>query len=222
MIFNAARRLQPIYSHIKKHECFKFVLELFLFSCYNSYVYRNYRDVKSLKNKKTVIALSILTGILVSVFALFSVSAYSENDPLITLSYLKEILFPAFKQEIISEIGTNTAQDNESAFPDESTPAVNTDSAADATYKLLELSAGQTVTANSICEFIVRPGSNVTVISPFPAQGIADITNGIEVLNGERISINAYCLIPRGSDGRGMTVVSEKAYIMIRGDYTIG
>ena len=71
-------------------------------------------------------------------------------------------------------------------------------------------------------EFIVRPGSNVCAVSPFPSQGIADITNGIEVLDGEKISINAYCLIPRGADGRGMTVVSEKAYIMIRGDYTIG
>ena len=76
--------------------------------------------------------------------------------------------------------------------------------------------------ADSICEFIVRPGSRVAVISPFPSQGVADITNGIEVLGGENVSINAYCLIPRGADGRGLTVLSEKAYIMIRGDYTIG
>ena len=81
---------------------------------------------------------------------------------------------------------------------------------------------GQTVMANSICEFIVRPGSKVEAISPFPEQGIADITNGIEVLNGDIISLNAYCLIPRGNDGRGMKVLSEKAYIMIRGEYTIG
>ena len=179
----------------------------------------------NLKKKSTVIALAILTGILVSVFALFSVSAYSDNDPLVTLSYIKEILFPAFKAEIISEIsGTTNDGAFEEEFMGESNAAVYTDnqSAADATYTLIELDYGQTVTADSICEFIVRPGSKVNAVSPFPAQGIADITNGVEVLNGEQISINAYCLIPRGSDGRGMTVVSEKAYIMIRGDYTIG
>ena len=81
---------------------------------------------------------------------------------------------------------------------------------------------GQTILADSICEFIVRPGSRVVAVSPFPGQGIADITNGIEVLGGEQISINAYCLIPRGGDGRGLTVIGERAYIMIRGDYTIG
>ena len=176
-----------------------------------------------MKKKRTVIILSILTGILVSVFALFSVSAYSENDPLVTLSYIKEILFPSFKEEIISEISdmtTGTSSDNTA----EEDSAVSTDipGAADATYTLLELDLGQTILADSICEFIVRPGSKVNAVSPFPSQGIADITNGVEVLDGEQISINAYCLIPRGSDGRGMTVLSEKAYIMIRGDYTIG
>ena len=38
----------------------------------------------------------------------------------------------------------------------------------------------------------------------------------------ETIAINAYCIIPRGADGRGFKVISDKAFIMIRGDYTIG
>lgn len=182
-----------------------------------------------MNKKKTAVIISLITVSLITVFAFVSVSAYSENDPLITLSYIRDILFPSFKQEIMTEVDERV---NSLTFDDPSVPAYsgtesgieNTDniSQADATYTLLELNQGQTVMADSICEFIVRPGSNVCAVSPFPAQGIADITNGIEVLDGERISINAYCLIPRGADGRGMTVVSEKAYIMIRGDYTIG
>ncbi len=189
-----------------------------------------------MKKRKTAVVVGIIIASLLSVFALFSVSAYSENDPLITLSYLQDILFPAFKEDIMTQVNTaieasgHQITESDDAVPvvsDEAEDAKSVDgmenaSSADATYTLLELTKGQTVMADSICEFIVRPGSNVCAVSPFPSQGIADITNGIEVLNGEKISINAYCLIPRGSDGRGMTVISDKAYIMIRGDYTIG
>lgn len=221
----------------KQYNLQKFVLEIFMSLCYNVCVYRNNKDVTSLKKRKTAVVVGIIIALLLSVFALFSVSAYSENDPLITLSYLQDILFPAFKDDIMTQVNTaiedlsqRGAEYDDKAVPavsDEAEDAENVDgidsnSSADATYTLLELTKGQTVMADSICEFIVRPGSNVCAVSPFPSQGIADITNGIEVLDGEKISINAYCLIPRGSDGRGMTVISDKAYIMIRGDYTIG
>ena len=185
-----------------------------------------------MNKKKTAVVLSLIIVSLLSVFTFVSVSAYNGDDPLITLSYIKEILLPDFKEEIMQEVDemvSDISYDPDSLpvyseTKDEpvDTDSLNNGSQADATYTLLELEKGQTVMAESICEFIVRPGSNVSAISPFPAQGIADITNGTEVLDGETISINAYCLIPRGSDGRGMTVLSEKAYIMIRGDYTIG
>lgn len=151
-----------------------------------------------MSKKKLTIIISILVGVILSVTVLVSVSAYTDDDPLITLSYLEQVILPQIQGGTL-----------------ETSQASNT-------YTLLELEQGQIVTANSICEFIVRPGSKVSAVSPFPAQGIADITNGIEVLADELISINAYCLIPRGDDGRGIMVLSEKAYVMIRGDYTIG
>lgn len=189
------------------------------------------------KRKLTVI-FSVLLGIILIASAIFSASAYSDNDPLITLSYLEKIFAPALKEEIFTEVSTIIpSADEENFIPainENETMPENIDGVVDSeqtetqgvpqgnSYTLLELTQGQTVLANSICEFIVRPGSRVTAVSPFPTQGIADITNGIEVLSGEMISINAYCLIPRGADGRGITVVGEKAYVMIRGDYTIG
>lgn len=158
-------------------------------------------------------------------------SASSESDPLISLSYLEKIVLPSFKQEILSEISGSeidlsddiiTEQVQETVSPSEN-EAVNVDEVIvpTASYTLIELSRGELVIAESICEFIIRPGSHVACVSPFEAQGIADITNGKEVLAGEEFAINAYCLIPRGGDGRGLKVVSDKAYIMIRGDYTI-
>lgn len=197
-----------------------------------------------MNKKRLTIVFSIIFGAVLMVSAIFSASAYSDSDPLITLSYLQEIFAPSLKQEILSDIengfvsedeiqpesepenAPETEQETVPAVSEQENRAESVDNIADTSqspsYTLLELSHGQTVMAQSICEFIVRPGSKVAVISPFPSQGIADITNGVEVLSGEMVSINAYCLIPRGGDGRGITVIGEKAYVMIRGDYTIG
>lgn len=200
--------------------------------------------------KRTKIALicAVLTAVIVSAFAVTGVSAYSETDPLITLSYLEEVVVPNIKEELTSfieasfsgvrddlaqELSNQIDSKLESVEPTVQTSTVapggqvNADdviasSPASASYTLLELNKGQKIMAQSICEFIVRPGSKVIAVSPFESQGVADITNGVEVLDSKEISINAYCLIPRGSDGRGMEVVSEKAYIMIRGEYTVG
>ena len=200
--------------------------------------------------KKTKVALicAVLTAVAVSVFVFTGVSAYSETDPLITLSYLEQIVVPEMKEEVTSFIETSfkdvrddlaqelsnqidskleSVQPTVQASSNVTNSAVNSDevsalSPANASYTLLELNKGQKIMAQSICEFIVRPGSKVVAISPFDSQGVADITNGVEVLNSQELSINAYCLIPRGGDGRGMEVVSEKAYIMIRGEYTVG
>ena len=145
-----------------------------------------------MKKKNLTVLLSILVGVILSVTALVSVSAYSNDDPLITLSYLEQVVMPKMQ------------------------------ASSSGSYTLIELNKGQTITANSICEFIARPGSYITVVSPHASQGIADVTNGTELFNGTQVPMNAYCIIPRGGDGRGFTVTSQKAYVMIRGDYKIG
>ncbi len=196
-----------------------------------------------MKNKKSAVISGILAGILLIACIIPAVSAYTDDDPLITLSYLEQVVVPALKEELIDFIGESLidgkssqneeVQSEKEPQKDNKEESVNetqsegeiqseTTSASIGTYTLLELTKGQEITAESICEFIVRPGSKVIAVSPFEAQGIADITNGIEVLDGDEISINAYCLIPRGGDGRGMKIESESAYIMIRGEYTIG
>ncbi len=189
-----------------------------------------------MKNK-IFLSLSLILAIIFTTVALLSVSASTEGDPLISLSYLEKIILPSFKDEILDEVDSkisdieysyenNDEYDGEdilNTFANGETKAENIDGQnTSSSYTLLELRCGQVVTADGICEFISRPGSKITVVSPFPAQGIADITNGNEILNDVEVPINAYCLIPRGGDGRGFKVQSENAYIMIRGEYTIG
>lgn len=184
------------------------------------------------KKKKTVL-LGVFAGITLAATAIFTAEAVSDDDPLITLSYLEKVVLPSLKgdvkEEITNDIKNEIKQELKEELSDEiaSETFFVSDSGENANasfseYELIELSYGQSVTANSICEFIARPGSYVTVISPFETQGIADITHSVELCDSDEVPMNAYCIIPRGDDGRGFTVQSQKAFIMIRGDYTIG
>ena len=73
-------------------------------------------------------------------------------------------------------------------------------------YSVVFLSKGQKLMATgketSSLEVILRAGSVVT-ISPFDDQGIADLTSSKELYNNDPLVKNNYCIIPRGSDGRG-------------------
>ncbi len=172
--------------------------------------------------------LKICAGIVLSAMIIiplaFSAVSYSAgNDPLVTLSYLTEIILPQIKNDVTAEVEKQV-----NALANVTEVTVPDDTASDemhsplGTYTLLELENGKCVYTNSVLEFIVRPGSSVTTISPFPEQGIADITNAIEYLDGDEIKINSYCIIPRGNDGRGIKVNNEISYILVRGDYYIG
>lgn len=73
---------------------------------------------------------------------------------------------------------------------------------------------------------ILRSGSAIAV-SPYTeqgkTQGINNLTDGIDILDGQNVPLFNSVLIPRGgSDGRGVKVTSlEGAYFMIGGNYTI-
>ena len=183
----------------------------------------------------TVIILCVLT---ISVCVFSTVSFSQGSDPLVTLSYLTDIIMPQMKKDIMAEIAVNHQNTEEisnenstdTKQPEQETRPIETEKTEEiedqalptGTYILLELENGKTVFADSVLEFIVRPGSDVKTISPFENQGIADITNGKEYLNNDVIEHNAYCLVPRGEDGRGFTVTNDKSYILVRGEYHIG
>ena len=157
------------------------------------------------KSRLFAVLGAVCLGAIVTVCAGTAIAS-TDTDPLITLSYLEQVAMPKFKSEVVAEISGSS----------------NTTVEKDSSYAVIELSKGQVVYADSVVEFIVRPGSKAVCVSPFDDQGVADITLGKEVMNNGEIALNSYCIIPRGEDGRGIKIVSDKAYIMIRGDYRIG
>ena len=191
----------------------------------------------SKKKRSALIAASVLCVIAI-VFPCFVLATdyVPENDPLVTLSYMKDVFGPSLKQEIKDEIRAEAASDAEKdpetdtkteiETETEETPAQGEGSADDAApvnvgYAVVELLAGQKLSSKSgTVELIVRPGSSAVAFSEIPENGLSDISEMKEVLNGEEVGINHALIIPR-NDGRGIVITSDKAYVLVRGDYIV-
>ena len=191
----------------------------------------------SKKKRSALIAASVLCVIAI-VFPCFVLATdyVPENDPLVTLSYMKDVFGPSLKQEIKDEIRAEAASDAEKdpetdtkteiETETEGTPAQGEGTADDAApvnvgYAVVELLAGQKLSSKSgTVELIVRPGSSAVAFSEIPENGLSDISEMKEVLNGEEVGINHALIIPR-NDGRGIVITSDKAYVLVRGDYIV-
>ena len=176
-------------------------------------------------------------------------AAGSADDPLVTLSYINKILVPQIDQIISNKIAAisssqiqapeqtqvptaasatappTTTEDNSqnSQYQQQGSNSdyISFISAESLSYGLVELTKNQKIKAKSgTLEMILRPGGTAKVISSYQTQGIADITVGAELLNDEDVPINHSLIVPR-ADGRGISVTSVIAYILVRGDYEI-
>ena len=196
-----------------------------------------------MKKVLRITACLLLAGALAfGALCVYAAQYASADDPLVSLSYINEVLLPHIQDMIENalsgaDIGDTvvttppetteepietTTEPPETTVPEVVFPAgtVNTGSQ----YVVVQLFAGQTLYASvNSCEVIVRAG-NTTVVSPFTVkweeQGVSDTTDGKELYNAQAIPTNHTILIPR-DDGRGITVDAGGAWLMVRGDYII-
>ncbi len=195
-------------------------------------------------NRRKIIFLVVSTlFITVISSAVFIANAdYSvTNDPLITLSYVNETLIPKLEAQITERVlATLKGEDIETPAepedpsepeaptepekpdePIEPTPSVDLSGLK---YIVVRLTKGQKLFANGenteSLEIVLRAGEALSV-SPFHDQGIADLTASTQLYNGDALVKNNYCIIPRGQDGRGIEVISDEAYFLVRGVYEV-
>ncbi|MBE6673278.1 MAG: hypothetical protein E7599_07150 [Ruminococcaceae bacterium] len=94
-----------------------------------------------------------------------------------------------------------------------------------ASFSAIFLKEGEMLTCSGLpsdtMEIIVRRG-NVKVNSPIPTQGILDMTDSVEILNGKKVLEYHYLILVGGGDGRGIVSQSGDAWILVRGEYEIG
>ena len=143
-----------------------------------------------------------LAALLLGGIGVYAATNYgSESDPLITLSYLNQVLKPELEQKY-------TQQTEETLSALES----RVGSEANGGYKSVTVAANQTMTCQAGCEFLVRSGS------AYVSEGFLDVTEGKETAKNDWLQ--AHHLYMAVSDNAAVTATGSTV-VMVRGAYTI-
>ncbi|GIO33196.1 MULTISPECIES: hypothetical protein [Paenibacillus] len=108
---------------------------------------------------------------------------------------------------------TPPATDKPSGGKDETTIVENT-------VSVVTLKPGEKLIAKAGTEFIIRSGKGVVYSED--ANGVADLTDGKDIANGQAVGNNHLLSFPR--NGRGIMVQDGNKYnliVMVRGGYSI-
>lgn len=139
---------------------------------------------------------NIITGVLI-ITALLGIGVSgtvgSEDDPLISLSYIQNVVMPYIDQAV--------------------------EGASSSEFIVVELKKGESLAGKSGCEIILRSGEAVVFIPASAAGGFTDVTKGADIANGDKVEANHLLICPR-SDGRKIEAKSG-AFFMVRGAYEI-
>lgn len=84
-------------------------------------------------------------------------------------------------------------------------------------YSPISLTTGQKLIGGEGCEIILRSGEATAIDNG--ANGISDLTAGMDLMTGSPVVTNHLLLVPR-NDGRGITATTD-IWVMVRGTYTV-
>ncbi|WP_410512623.1 hypothetical protein PaeBR_22105 [Paenibacillus sp. BR2-3] len=132
------------------------------------------------------------------------------DDPVVTKSYVD--------QQIQKALGGSVTTPSATAAPAPQTPGTGS-SDSDAVV-IVDVKPGQTLIASAGAEFIVRTGK--AIIYSTDSNGVADLTDGKDLSNGQAVPTNHLLSYPR--DGRGIAVqngLTSGLVVMVRGGYTL-
>ncbi len=132
--------------------------------------------------------------------------AGSSEDPLVAKSYVDDKI-----NQVLEVINSTVGSENTS-----NSTSTNVQISGNS-FKPVLVEVGQTIYGKEGTELILRSGKGNAVVPG--AEGIANITNGLEVKDKNTINKNQLLIIPR-EDGRGIKV-TEKAWFLVKGDYEI-
>jgi len=150
------------------------------------------------------VALLALSALLMTTCSL-AAEAGSASDPLVTLSYLNETFFNDIMQQVDQKIAQRTGQ------------AVPGGGSSSASFTVVTLSQGQTLTGDIGCEVMLRIGSAVCVSPSDP--GLIDETTAGTLANGGALAVNHLYMMT--IEGRGVRATAATTKVMARGSYSI-
>ncbi len=156
---------------------------------------------------KKILAILIVSAILSTVMAYAAPG--DNNDPLVTLSYITDVLMP----ELESQISKKVTNEVKSAI---SNADLGSASSSDG-FALVNIKSDYSIIGDEGTELVVRSGIGKIVAT---AQGgVADLTAGVDLASGTDVPLNHHLLIPR-SDKRGIKFSSD-AIVLVKGTYSV-
>ncbi len=158
-----------------------------------------------MKRLKSVGVAILLTCIFVSLCIVVIAEPGTDSDPLISKSYIDEVLMPKIQQYVddkIAEMGDNQGGGTE---------------AGALVFEVVEADAGDKIICSAGAELILRMGK-ATIIAT-EKGGLADTTIGYDLADGTAMPANHMLIVPV-ADGRGIKADTD-IIVMIKGEYII-
>ena len=153
----------------------------------------------------------LLLGALLSVTVTMASGVGTNDDPLVTLSYLKE----TFMNDIMKQVDQKIADRNGQIAQQIGGQAGTTSASS---FTVVTLSNGQVLTGKIGCEVLLRVGT-ATCVSP-SNPGLIDQSNASVLNNGGALAQNHLYMMT--IEGRGVKATAATTKLMVRGSYTIG
>lgn len=158
--------------------------------------------------EKTLITIALVAALaMVAAVTVYAVANYgSREDPLVTSSYLQDVVQPrmedAYRSTLNGAIG-----EMEEQFADQV-------AAAGGTYVLVTLENGQMLTGRAGTEVLMRSGAAAVTQS-----AAVDLTSGSTAAVDAKLTENHLYLLQ--ADGAGIRALADTT-VMVRGSYSIG
>lgn len=134
----------------------------------------------------------------------------TEDDPLVTLSYLNDTFLPQMLSRVDERLAAQGLSNGLTYQTGQNTQSGDS-------FTVVTLSDGQTLYGEVGCEAMLRVGSAVCVSPSNP--GLIDSTSGGVIHNGAALTQNHLYLMT--IEGRGIRAGSGTTKLMIRGNYSI-
>ena len=158
-----------------------------------------------------VMVVLLLSGLL-SMTVTAASGVGTDDDPLVTLSYLKE----TFMDDIMKKVDEKIAGRNNQILQQFGGQVSGGENIA-STFTVVTLSNGQVLTGDIGCEVLLRVGTAVCVSPSTPGlidQSSASVLNN----NGALVQNHLYMMT---IEGRGVKATAGTTKLMVRGGYTI-
>lgn len=188
------------------------------------------------KSRKTGIAVLVAVILVLSavvISAADGVAPGSEQDPIVTQSYVeqKSEQIKYYIDSLITKANEgNGAQNQEIAnlkarleLKDQEIAKLTEDiknvmASGSVRFEVVEMQKNQILIAGEGAEIIPRSGRFSAVYGA--NGGLSDITSAKDMKNNEAI-VNNHMLIASRGDGRGMKALADKSFLIIKGTYTL-